>query len=707
MKNNFLVLIGVFVMMLGCASGGSARRLTANVDSGLLPITSENFTSVDDPKIRKWVETQNERTTNLIANHKLDSELSKVFSYLPINPPVRLNLGTREIYRDHRGLILVEENQDEVIIVDLKSVPLGSVIADFSVSKDGRYLAYSISKMGHDVAMWSIFDLDKKQALLDSPVPIRLFSLDWNHDSTGFYYSKAESKHGDLARASVMFHRLGTDSKLDTKIFESPERMQATNWIIAESENGDAKLSIRDARSSGMYSQTRMWAFAKSRQFTDSWQTVVPIGNTLGRLVTVDGHNFIVRSSECGDGFCLVSISMKAPYIKKVIVPSFKNLVMEQPARFGDMLAVPYHDRKSLSFRLRIYTLDGKLVNEFKPSDFGQDNQGTLSVLHGHILSKRIYFHFSSWTDQQGYMFDLDKNKFQKIPQIKPSSLSKSSIKTQLNFVSSYDGAKVPVWTVSRTDIKTKPTFLFIYAYGGIGVNVLPFLRPDFLMALELGATVVMISNRGGEELGAHWYLEGAQDKEMRPVKDIVWSTRWVKKNLDYEDVPTVISGGSFGGMHTYMTYVYYQDDFDIYLPEVPLSDVASFVHSDNPNVPSFMSKYLLDDLGARRDADGNIINFDSFLQETASWSPINHVHRLKSAKPMLSFAGTYDGRGGPHQVYFMQTAIQNKFGENSPVFMYEYPLGHIGLPIWEDQFIFTAYQLKLTKRLPLIPEKP
>lgn len=704
MKLYCLAMTCTFVTIFGCGSSGSVRRSAATVSSAVLPITSENFTSVDDPIVRKWAEVQNKRTSSVISNHKLDSELSNVFSYLPINFPVRLNLGSREIYRDHRGLILIEQDQQEMVVVDIKKKPAGSVIADFSVSKDGRYLAYSISQMGDDIAMWSVFDLDKKQILGDASIPIRLFSLDWNHDSTGFYYSRSESKQGDLARASVMFHRLGTESKSDIKIFESPERLQATNWIIAESDDGETILSIRDARSNGMYSQTRMWAFAKSSAGADSWQTVIPIRRTLGRLVSVVGEDFILRSSECGDGFCLMSVSMKFPYKKKVIIPVFKDLVMQQPARFGNFLAVPYHDRKSLSFRLRIYTLDGKFVNEFVPSDYGQDNQGTLSVLNGHVLSKKLYFHFSSWTDQQGYLFDVDKNEFQKVPQLKPSLLRQSSIKTRLDFVSSYDGAKVPVWTVSRGDLKSKPTFLFIYAYGGIGVNVLPFLRPDFLMALELGATVVMISNRGGEELGAHWYLDGAQDKEMRPVKDIVWATRWIKNKRSFQDVPAVISGGSFGGMHTYMTYVYYQDDFDIYLPEVPLSDVAGFVSSNNPNVPSFMSNYLLDDLGAKRDADGNIIDFNSFLEETASWSPINHVQKLKLAKPMLSFAGTYDGRGGPHQVYFMQTALQNKFGDTAPVYMYEYPLGHIGLPIWEDQFIFTAYQLKLTKRFPLVP---
>jgi len=726
--------IGLLILILvgltgGCSTNHAKRSVAeAQANSSLsLPITPENFTNPDDPNVRAWVTSQSQRTKDLLYSSPVFTQLANVGSYYPTNPSInRLDLGDREIslifdVSSLGGrLTLSRPGQPDLTLVN--SPPAGWAIgAAFQVSPNGRYLLYSISQGDQDTAEWSVYDMEKQQPLSDAPTAIRILSINWAQNSNGFYYSKwydsqwpdpkLENPSPNLShQVPTYYHQLGTPSSSDAKVFSSPEKRQATSWSIQENESGDRLMAIRNGTlSSDAFAETRLWIYAGEKPKNGfsgaavspvSWDNVRMIGNTLGRYLTTVGNEAILRSSECGDGFCLVAVSMLPPYATRVLVPASKQLVMEQPVRSGNYFVIPYHDRKQMNERLRIYSLDGKLVSEFIPSKFGQLDQGSLGIGYVHNLSKKFYFQYSDFYNLFTYSFDAE-NGFQQLPQTKPSALQGAkNIETHFQFVRSFDGVKVPVWTMSRNDLNAPPKFLFVYAYGGIGDNTLPFMEPEFLMALELGGMGVLVSARGGEELGAHWYLDGVQDAEMRPVKDIVWATRWAKKAYHVEQA--ALSGLSFGGMHTYLAYTYYSDDFDVFFPNVGLTTIP-------PTLNSPIIGLLLDDFGAHRDSQGDVTNYDELVKRAESWSPLAKLPELAHPKPLLSFAETYDGRGGPQQVYFIQSALLNRFGADAPYYMIEFPHGH-GDDVSSDSVLeltFLAHQFHLTTIYPLIQQGP
>ena len=100
-------------------------------------------------------------------------------------------------------------------------------LADYSISPDGRYVAYAVSDGGTDWDTWHVREVDTGRDLPDLIRDTKFTGVSWMPDASAFYYSRypkgADGKGDDQQQVSVYRHRLGTAQEADEAVYATPE----------------------------------------------------------------------------------------------------------------------------------------------------------------------------------------------------------------------------------------------------------------------------------------------------------------------------------------------------------------------------------------------------------------------------------------------------------------------------------------------------
>ena len=84
-------------------------------------------------------------------------------------------------------------------------------LADYSISPDGRYVAYAVSDGGTDWDTWRVREVETGRDLPDLIGDTKFTGVSWLPDASAFYYSRypkgADGKGDDQQQVSVYRHR--------------------------------------------------------------------------------------------------------------------------------------------------------------------------------------------------------------------------------------------------------------------------------------------------------------------------------------------------------------------------------------------------------------------------------------------------------------------------------------------------------------------
>src|SRR5262249_8759344 len=142
-----------------------------------------------------------------------------------------------------------------------------------------------------------------------------------------------------------------------------------------------------------------------------------------------------------------------------------------------------------------------------------------------------------------------------------------------LEWYQSRDDTAIPIQLVTRSE-NNNPAFVYLYYYGAVGAVTLPNWNTTFQMILELGGMVAIANVRGGGELGVKWQAPFKLDR-TKTLEDIAAASRWLK---DKYHAPVVSSGRSHGGLNSLASMVKYAEYFDLFVAEMPITDVREFL---------------------------------------------------------------------------------------------------------------------------------
>src|ERR1700719_843093 len=225
-----------------------------------------------DPAVKTWSDAQNQRTRayldKLPDRAAIEKQLtewyaktSPSYSALVARPGILFGLKFQPPKQQQMLVTLAsaDDLKSEKIVIDPNAMDAkGKTAIDwFRPSRDGKYVAVSISEGGSEDGTLHVYETATGKALPDSvqhvQYPTAGGSAAWNGDGTGIYYTrfprKGERPDTDLNfYQQIYFHELGTADTEDTyslgkdfpRIAEIKlEASRDGKFILATVANGD------------------------------------------------------------------------------------------------------------------------------------------------------------------------------------------------------------------------------------------------------------------------------------------------------------------------------------------------------------------------------------------------------------------------------------------------------------------------------------
>lgn len=507
---------------------------------------------------KAWVEDQNRVTFGYLDKipyrEKLKARLTELFNYPRISAPFRRGetyfftkndgLQNQSVYYIQKGV----NGTPEVFLDPNKFSADGtSVLSAFSLSKDGKYLAYGISTGGSDWITMSLMEVATKQKLSDELTWLKVSGVSWQGD--GFYYSRypAPEKGKELSTKNqfhaVYFHKVGTPQSADVLIYEDKQNPLRFHNIGTTEDERFALLTISD-RGKGKKGNSLFY-----RDLSKPDSKFAPIvaeidDDTFGVIDNV-GDKFLIRTNRNAPNGRVVLVDPQNPAEKswKDVLPE-RTEPLQSVGTAGGKLFASW--RKDVATRAYVFSFDGKLENEIV-----LPGVGTAGGFDGLNDDKHVFYNFTSFNFPPTiYKYDIATKKSSVFRTVDIPGFKPENYETKQIFYSSKDGTKVPMFLVYKKGLKldgNNPTLL--YGYGGFNVVTAPTFSSLRMALLEQGVVYASANMRGGGEYGEKWHEAGTKLKKQNVFDDFIAAAEWLIANKYTSSSKLAIQGGSNGGL--------------------------------------------------------------------------------------------------------------------------------------------------------------
>ncbi|MGH9931924.1 MAG: hypothetical protein ACREA9_22215, partial [Pyrinomonadaceae bacterium] len=220
----------------------------------------EDDTAVS-PDVASWVEAENKVTFAYLEKipfrAKIKDRLTQLFNYPKYSAPTRRGdyffytkndgLQNQSVWYRQKGL----DGTPEVLLDPNKLSADGTTrLGAFSLSKDGKYVAYGVSKGGSDWNDVYVMDVASKQVESEHVEWMKASGVSWQ--GNGFYYSRypAPEKGHELTSKNenhqVFYHKVGTSQSADVKVYEDAANPQRFHSVGASDDERYAFLTISE-----------------------------------------------------------------------------------------------------------------------------------------------------------------------------------------------------------------------------------------------------------------------------------------------------------------------------------------------------------------------------------------------------------------------------------------------------------------------------
>ena len=511
----------------------------------------------NSPETAKWVEEQNRVTFAYLEKipyrRAIKERLEKLYNYPKIGAPFRRGeyyyffkndgLQNQSVIYRQKGL----DGQPEVLLDPNKFSADGtSVLSNFSLSKDGKYVAYGISTGGSDWQELHVMEVATRKVLPDVVKWVKVSGASWQ--GGGFYYSRypEPEKGKELSTKNenhqVFFHKVGTPQSEDELVYEDRANPLRFHTAFTDQDERFAFLNISD-RSKGKKGNAIFYrdSLKGEKKFTP---IVAEVGDyNVGVIDDFDDKLLLYTNKNTPNGK-VVLFDPQNPEEKnwKDVLPE-KPETLQNVTTAGGKMFVTY--LKDVTTRAYVYSLTGKLENEI-----ALPGPGTAGGFGGNPDDKFVFYSFTSFT-YPGTIFKYDigtrKSALFRAPQI---DFNPADYETRQVFYPGKDGTKVPMFITHRKGLKLdggNPTLL--YAYGGFNISQMPAFNVMLLPFLEQGGVYALANIRGGGEYGEKWHEAAVKEKRQTAFDDFISAGEYLVAAKHTSPQKLAIRGGSNGGL--------------------------------------------------------------------------------------------------------------------------------------------------------------
>ena len=629
----------------------------------LVPDPYRWMEDVDAPETLEWIRQQNELTqaylTQVPTREKINKRLTELWDFAKAGAPNKRGgyyFQERNSGLQNQSVLFVKSSltAEPRVLLDPNTLSEDGTVAltSYSISKDGRRLAYATSASGSDWLTWHIRDVETGADLPEKIEWSKFSGAAWLPDGSGFFYSRYDEpiEGGEYENANynqkVFFHKLNTPQTQDVLAYARPDNRE---WGFQSGITDD-----------GRYHALHIWQgtdvrnrfFYRDLQADDKFVELISDLEASYELIGNDGTQFYFFTNLDAPRGRLISIDITKPEKAnwQTLIPEAKA-VLEGVTMVNDQFAALYNEDAHHSIRL--FKLDGSPDGEIPFPALGSVAQINDLGLHASRSDDELFYAFQSFlypTTVFRYDFKTRSAEVIDSPEL---DFDPTVYETQQVFVTSKDGTKVPMYLTHKKGLKRdrqNPTLL--YGYGGFNISVMPAFAVSRLIWLELGGVYASANMRGGAEYGEDWHKGGMIGSKQNVFDDFISCAEWLIAEGITSTPKLAVEGRSNGGLLIGACMTQRPDLFGACLPIVGVMDMLRF------------NKFTIgwawvSDYGSPEDPEQ--------FKTLHAYSPYHNLKPGTKYPPTLVLTGDHDDRVVPGHSFKFAARLQACQGGDAP----------------------------------------
>ncbi len=626
---------------------------------------------LDGEETKAWIEAQNKLTFSFLEQipkrQVIENRLTKIWNFERFGAPFKR--GGRYFYSYNAGLQpqsvwYVTEQLDQPGRVLLNPNELstdGTVsVSSFSVSEDGKLLAYGLSDGGSDWVTIRVKSVDTGEDLPDVIKWVKFSGASWLKDGSGFYYSAYDEPKGNKLNEAnffqkLYFHKLGTPQSDDRLIYENKEEK---DWGFGGSVTDDGRYLIITVWQ-GTDRKNRVYYIDLA---AGKGEVVKLLDNFDARYDLIDNDGplfwFFTDKDAPRGRVIAVDTGKPEPTNWRDVIPQADEPLESISCVGGQFIAEYLRDAQSY---VRRFALDGTPLG-----NLDLPGLGSVGGFGGRRDETETFYTFTSFaTPATIYRYDVPSGRSEIWRQPKVD-FDPGAFESRQVFYTSKDGTRVPMFIVHKKGLKldgNNPTYL--YGYGGFNASMTPYFSVSNVVWMELGGVFAMPNLRGGGEYGKAWHDAGRLKNKQNVFDDFIAAAEWLIANKYTRPERLAIGGGSNGGLLVGAAMTQRPELFSAVICQVGVMDMLRFHKST-------IGWAWVSDSGSPDDAE--------MFPVLRAYSPLHNLKPGTSYPATLLVTGDHDDRVVPWHSFKFAAALQAAQAGDAPTLIrVETRAGHGG----------------------------
>jgi prolyl oligopeptidase len=617
----------------------------------------------DSPCTRSWIEEQTRYARAYLdaipGRERIRRRVEELLAVEIVSEPWKV--GNRYFFlkraaAQERPVIMMRESVagEDIPLIDPAGRDEGGTLAVgiLDISRDGRYLAYSVRYGGEDSCAVEFFDVCRGVTLPDRLPHGLCRGLAFAPDGSGFYYV-----HGAIGTPRPHFravnrHTFGTELEEDSEIFSIAQNPKHHLAMFASPDGlalGYLVFSLEDPRTVDFY--VHALASEKTpRRVVERMEGVFSPQFAGDKLIALTDWN-----SPNGR---IVLIDPGQPQRD-----TWSEIVPETKARIQSFAIVG-----SLIFVGSIENATSR-IDTF---DFSGKHCGTLPCpAHGtpRILPSRgdrdtLFYSFTSFSHPPMILSYATPTGEQEVWSESKVPFSPASIEVEQVEYASKDGTRVPMFLVAQKGRRrSSPLPVFLTGYGGFGISVTPQFTAHATFLIERGFLVAVANLRGGSEFGEQWHLAGKRHNRQNAIDDFIAAAEWLITHGHAATDRIAIGGGSNAGLLVGAALTQRPELYRAVVCLGPLLDMLRYHKFDQAN-------FWVEEYGCAESEDD--------FPYLHSYSPYHQVENGTAYPSVMLITGDADTRCNPLHARKMAARLQAGTSSGHPILLDHKPTwGH------------------------------
>ena len=650
---------------------------------------------IDSAETRAWAEAQaalaNGYLSKLPGRQKIVDRLKTLMDYdrlgLPSTEAGRV-FFSRKTGLQNQGVLFWKEvtpDAKEQVLLDPNLLSADGTVAlsGWDVSRDGKRLAYGISRSGSDWNEWKIRDISSGKDETDLLKWIKFNRPSWNHAGDALYYGRFEAPpEGQVLKQKnenqkVYLHRLGDPQEKDQLIYARPDHPQ---WGFSCGETDDGRfllihVSEGTAVENGLfYKDLKAGADAPVVELLKDFDADYSfVGN--------DDGAFYLLTTKNAPNKKLIALDIAKPAMEhwRTILPETKFPLSSVEYVGGKFIATRMVDAHDV---VTVHDTSGKEIGKIEVPGLG-----IASGFRSHQSDTVTYYFVTNFTTPgEIYRYDTVTGK-STLTELSKVNFDPTLYEVQQVFYPSKDGTKIPMFLCHKKGlVKNGQNAVLMTGYGGFDISLKPAFSTSTIAWMDMGGVFAQVNLRGGGEYGQAWHDDGRRFKKQNVFDDFIAAGEWLIKEKITSSKKLGIYGGSNGGLLVAACLNQRPDLFGAAVPAVGVHDMLRF--------HKFTIGWAWQDEYGKPDDEAAFKNI-------LKYSPLHNVKKT-AYPPTLVLTGDHDDRVFPaHSFKYAAALQQNQTGPAPILLRVDLKAGHgAGKPTAKlidetaDKFAFLAEAL-------------